>query len=98
MCVCADGLLFKRALWFVKLTPGEWDKEEFHPQAEWVIPQVSSQPLLQRQFPEEGESEQMCAYRVWPRSYSQALSSLITLLPKGQALAEEYPTLSYASS
>lgn len=53
-CACADGLLSKRALWFVKLTPGEWDKEEFHPQAEWAMPQVSSRALLQRRLPEEG--------------------------------------------
>lgn len=97
-CACADGLLSKRPLWFVKLTPGEWDKEEFHPQAEWAIPQVSSRPLLQRQFPEEGESELRYTCCVWPNSYSQALSSLITLLPKGQTLAKEYPALSFASS
>lgn len=95
MCACTNGLLSKGPLWFVRLTPGEWDKEEFHPQA---IPQVSSWPLLQTRFPEEGENKLLYICRVWPSSYSQALSCLITLPLKGQALAKEYPALSYPSS
>lgn len=55
-CAWANGLLSTRPLCFVKLTPGEWDNAEFHPQAERAIPQVSSWPLLQRHFPEVGTS------------------------------------------
>lgn len=43
------------------------------------------------------ESKQVAVCRVWPSSYSQALSCLITLVLKGQSLAKEYPALSYPS-
>lgn len=53
-CVCVNDFLSTRPLCFVKLTPGEWDNVKLHPQAEWAILQVTSWPILQRQFPETG--------------------------------------------